>query len=42
MFQSRLAVFPPTAGITTAVVLLVLDWLRRKREEPTEVAATPY
>jgi len=36
------AVWINAAGVAAAVALLVYDWLRRKREKPTEIAATPY
>src|SRR5262245_60165741 len=36
------AVWINAAGVAAAVALLVYDWLRRKREKPTEVPATPY
>ena len=36
------AVWINTAGLTAAAILLVVDWLRRKREKPSEIAATPY
>jgi TRAP transporter 4TM/12TM fusion protein len=36
------AVWINAAGVAAAAALLVFDWLRRKREKPTEIAATPY
>ena len=36
------AVWINTAGITAAAILLVIDWLRRKREKPSGFTATPY
>jgi TRAP transporter 4TM/12TM fusion protein len=36
------AVLINAAGITAAVILLALDWFRRKQAKPSEAPATPY
>ena len=36
------AVLINAAGITAAIVLLALDWFRRKQAKPSEAPATPY
>jgi TRAP transporter 4TM/12TM fusion protein len=36
------AILINAAGITAAVILLALDWFRRKQAKPTEAPATPY